>query len=66
MTAIHVATVPPGLDLTILDTVLGGLESALLDLGAARVWIATDRPGLMVMAELPDTSVEQAAPVQPA
>lgn len=51
--AIHVATIPIDLDLAILDRVLGGVEAALRDFGAVRVWIAPDAPQLTVLAELP-------------
>jgi hypothetical protein len=55
--ATHVATVSPDLSLLVLDRVLSGLESALVQLGANRVWIDPDRPGLSVMAELPADGV---------
>ncbi len=54
MKAIHVASVPLQLDLAVLDKVLGGLESMLVDLGADRVWVDVDESALAVMAELPD------------
>jgi hypothetical protein len=52
--AIHVATVPPQLDLTVLEVVMSGIESALLGLGADRIWVDVDGPALAVMAELPE------------
>lgn len=51
---IHVVTVPPELDLPVLDRVLGGVESVLLDMGAQRVWVDAGGPALAVMAEVPD------------
>lgn len=60
MNAIHAATIPPDLDLKVLDAVLGALEVALLQVGAERVWIA-DGPALAVMAELPDDPAPKSA-----
>ena len=54
MKAIQVATVSPELDLAVLDSVLSGIESALLGLGADRIWVDVDGPALTVMAELPE------------
>ncbi|MFT3873587.1 MAG: hypothetical protein QM714_13235 [Nocardioides sp.] len=50
------ATVSPKLDLAILERILGGLEAALRQLGATRIWL--EREGdllavLAVVAELP-------------
>ena len=47
-------TVPPYLDLKVLDGVLSAVERALLNLGASKIWVAPERPLLTVMAELPD------------
>ena len=55
--ATHVATVPADLDMVVLDGVFTALESALGDLGAARVWIDRDRPAFTVMAELPTSAL---------
>ena len=51
---VHVMTLPPGLQIGVLDGVLSAVEVALIDLGASNVWVAPDRPALTVMADLPD------------
>ena len=47
-------TLPPGLQVRVLDGVLSAVEVALTDLGASKVWLAPDRPELTVMADLPE------------
>lgn len=47
-------TLPPGLQVGVLDGVLSAVEVALINLGAAKVWIDPDRPALSVMADLPE------------
>jgi len=60
MPTLHVVTVMPNLPLQLLDHVLTRVELALEDVGASRVWVADVRPGLAVMAELPDHATEPA------
>lgn len=52
-TTVQVMTVPIDLPMFVLDKVLLGVETALLELGATAIWIAPDRPQLVVMATLP-------------
>ena len=63
MKIIQVATVPPQLDLAVLDSVLSGIESALLGLGADRIWVDAAGPALTVMAELPENLARGPQPV---
>jgi hypothetical protein len=62
---VHVLTMPLNLPLTVLDRVLLGVETALVELGATAVWIDPDRPALAVMAELPLRSRTHPALVDP-
>ncbi|GGO69396.1 hypothetical protein [Nocardioides deserti] len=46
----------------LVDTVLTGVEAALLDAGASRVWIDSSvSPDAVVMAELPERAVQAPA-----
>ena len=58
MKAVQLATVSPDLDLVVLDRVFGGVEAALADLGAGRVWVDVDGLSFAVIAELPDDIVD--------
>lgn len=60
MKPIHVVTVPPQLDLVVLDKVLGAVESTLMELGADHVWVEAEGPALAVMAELPNDPAREA------
>ena len=55
MSAIQVATLPLGLELSLLDRVLTGIEAALDEFGATRVWIELDDSSFVIMAEMPTT-----------
>ena len=63
MTTLHVATVPPQLDLVVLERILGSLETTLVGLGATRVWVDVDGHSLAVMAELHDSTGSPGRPV---
>ena len=64
MKTIHVVTVPPQLDITVLDKLLGGIETTLTELGAGNVWIDLDSPALAVMAALPDDLAGDGTPTR--